>query len=80
MAPLTKPAPSTNTLTSIEGIIFDCDGVLTPGDLYYNESGERWLRFNARDGLGLAAFCKKFHMKAGIPETRKRMSFACANL
>ena len=66
MTTLIKPPPSQDVLTSLEGIIFDCDGVLTTGDLFYSEQGTRWLRFNARDGLGLAVFCKRFHLKAGI--------------
>lgn len=33
--------------------IFDVDGVLTDGGLYYSDSGEETKVFNVRDGLGL---------------------------
>jgi 3-deoxy-D-manno-octulosonate 8-phosphate phosphatase (KDO 8-P phosphatase) len=33
--------------------IFDVDGVLTDGGLYYADSGEELKRFNVRDGQGL---------------------------
>lgn len=45
-------------LEGIEALILDCDGVLTPGDLIYDQHGIRSLRFNARDGLGLAVLCR----------------------
>ena len=61
-----KSAPDATRLQSIEGILFDCDGVLTPGDLLYDEKGGRLLRFHARDGVGLAIFCKRVGLKAGI--------------
>ncbi|OGQ90181.1 MAG: hypothetical protein A2289_19790 [Deltaproteobacteria bacterium RIFOXYA12_FULL_58_15] len=41
-------------LRGLKGLVLDCDGVLTPGDLIYDVQGNRLLRFNARDGLGLA--------------------------
>jgi len=66
MSPNTKPAPAEHILTSLEGILFDCDGVLTSGDLFFDENGTRLLKFNARDGVGLALFCKRFNLKAGI--------------
>lgn len=34
-------------------MVFDVDGVLTDGSLYYNEHGEALKRFNALDGHGL---------------------------
>ena len=39
---------------SLKAIICDCDGVLTPGDLLYDATGNRLLRFHVRDGLGIA--------------------------
>lgn len=42
------------TLAQLAGLVLDCDGVLTPGDLYFDEGGRRLLRFCSRDGLGLA--------------------------
>jgi 3-deoxy-D-manno-octulosonate 8-phosphate phosphatase (KDO 8-P phosphatase) len=34
-------------------MVFDVDGVLTDGSLYYGEHGEMFKRFNALDGHGL---------------------------
>jgi len=34
-------------------MIFDVDGVMTDGTLYYSESGEALKAFNIRDGLGV---------------------------
>ena len=34
-------------------LLFDCDGVLTDGRLYYGESGEVLKVFDVRDGLGI---------------------------
>ena len=33
-------------------VIFDVDGVLTDGSLYYTREGERLKRFHVRDGRG----------------------------
>ena len=49
-----KPAPARERLLAIRGLIFDCDGVLTDRGLFYDERGTRILRFDARDGFGLA--------------------------
>lgn len=35
-------------------LLMDCDGVLTDGRLYFNESGEAMKIFHVRDGQGLA--------------------------
>jgi len=39
-------------------IIFDVDGVLTDGKLYYNDNGECMKVFNAKDGLGIRRLTK----------------------
>lgn len=52
-------------LQSIQAMVFDCDGVLTPGDLIYDETGKRSLRFHARDGVGLA-IASRMGIKLGI--------------
>ena len=41
-------------LRPLRALVLDCDGVLTPGDLYYDADGRRMLRFCSKDGLGLA--------------------------
>lgn len=38
----------------IEGVVFDVDGVLTDGTLYYGIEGESMKAFSARDGMGMA--------------------------
>ncbi len=38
-------------LKRIEAILFDVDGVLTDGRIYYDESGNEWKAFHVRDGL-----------------------------
>ncbi len=37
----------------IKLMVFDCDGVLTPGNLIYGPSGEALKEFHSHDGLGL---------------------------
>ncbi len=39
--------------TSIELILSDVDGVLTPGDVTYNNEGIETKQFHIRDGLGI---------------------------
>ena len=34
-------------------MIFDVDGVLTDGGLYYGDQGEMFKRFNVLDGAGI---------------------------
>jgi 3-deoxy-D-manno-octulosonate 8-phosphate phosphatase (KDO 8-P phosphatase) len=53
-----KPAPNIGTLNTIDAIVFDCDGVLTDRGLFYDENGRRMLRFDARDGFGIALWCR----------------------
>ena len=38
---------------AVRAVIFDVDGVLTDGGLYYGEAGELFKRFNTLDGFGL---------------------------
>ncbi len=38
-------------LKKIEAILFDVDGVLTDGRIYYDETGNEWKAFHVRDGL-----------------------------
>lgn len=39
--------------SELEWLLVDVDGVLTDGGLYYDRKGPAYMRFNARDGLGL---------------------------
>ena len=47
------PAATRTRLERIRLMIFDVDGVLTDGSLWYGENGETVKRFNALDGHGL---------------------------
>ena len=38
----------------VEGVVFDVDGVLSDGQLYYGPAGESLKAYHARDGLGLS--------------------------
>lgn len=37
---------------NIKLFITDCDGCLTDGGMYYDELGNEWKKFNAKDGMG----------------------------
>jgi len=52
-------------LNNIRAIVMDCDGVLTPGDIIYDQEGNRLLRFHARDGVGIAV-AARVGLKLGI--------------
>ena len=38
----------------IKALVFDVDGVLSDGKLYYGNDGELFKAFSSRDGMGLA--------------------------
>ena len=42
-----------SVLGRIKLLVFDCDGVLTPGNLMYGPQGEAIKEFHSHDGLGL---------------------------
>ncbi|MES9897519.1 MAG: 3-deoxy-manno-octulosonate-8-phosphatase KdsC [Sedimenticola sp.] len=42
-------------------VIFDVDGVLTDGSLYFGDDGQEYKAFNAKDGLGM-----KMLQKSGV--------------
>jgi 3-deoxy-D-manno-octulosonate 8-phosphate phosphatase (KDO 8-P phosphatase) len=50
-----------NKFKNIKLLLFDVDGVLTDGDIIYNEKGKEIKVFNVKDGLGI-----RLLMKAGI--------------
>lgn len=43
----------------IELVIFDVDGVLTDGGLYFTDDGREIKKFNVKDGLGIVLLVKK---------------------
>ena len=49
----------------VEWILCDVDGVLTDGGIYYDRRGHAMLRFDVRDGLGLA-MAKKAGLRTGV--------------
>ena len=61
-----RKIPSSEALKAIALIVLDCDGVLTDRGLLYDENGTRLLRFDARDGFGLALFTRHSGKKAAI--------------
>ncbi len=48
--------------TKIKLLSLDVDGVLTDGGVYVTEKGDRFKKFNVRDGVGIRELVKK-----GIP-------------
>ncbi len=50
-----------NKLKRIKLLLLDVDGVLTDGDIIYNDNGEETKVFNVKDGLGI-----RLLMKVGI--------------
>ena len=61
-----RKIPTNDILSKVELIVLDCDGVLTDRGLLYDDSGKRLLRFDARDGFGLALFTRYSGKKAAI--------------
>ena len=49
----------------IEAVLFDVDGVMTDGKLYFSERGETLKAFNAADGLGIKLL-KDFQILTGV--------------
>jgi len=43
----------TQRLLGVQLVVFDVDGVLTDGRIFKSESGEEWLAFQVRDGMGI---------------------------
>ncbi|OZI77360.1 KdsC family phosphatase [Bordetella genomosp. 12] len=55
------PAPVRERAAAVRLMVFDVDGVLTDGSLYFGEHGEMFKRFHALDGHGL-----RLLMESGI--------------
>ena len=47
------PVATRERLANLRLMVFDVDGVLTDGSLWYGENGEIFKRFNVQDGHGL---------------------------
>lgn len=61
---------SQSCLTDIEIILFDVDGVLTDGNLFYTPDGETIKSFNVRDGVGVSLL-KAMGIKLGVISGRR---------
>lgn len=57
-------------LSDFKVVLFDVDGVLTDGSLYYSESGEAIKVFNARDGVSVGLL-KTAGLKVGLLSAKK---------
>ncbi|MCP4291442.1 MAG: HAD hydrolase family protein [bacterium] len=55
----------TKQLAKIKLLVFDCDGVMTPGNLIYGPSGEALKEFHSHDGLGLV-MCRIAGLKRAV--------------
>ncbi|MGC3948792.1 MAG: hypothetical protein QM762_30550 [Chryseolinea sp.] len=51
--------------SSIKAIIMDVDGVLTDGQIVYDEAGHEFKNFHVRDGL-IVAHLRRFGIITGI--------------
>ncbi len=68
-------------LKQISLILLDVDGVLTTGQVVYNDSGQETKVFNVRDGLGIRMLME-IDLKVGIVTGRRSMALThrCRNL
>lgn len=60
----------TRRATALEWLLFDVDGVLTDGRLYYGQRGELIKPFHVRDGLGLR-LAQRAGLKLGLLSGRR---------
>ena len=54
----------------LKAILLDVDGVMTPGGIWYSDSGDQFKRFDVQDGLGLVSL-RELGMKIGIVTGKK---------
>lgn len=55
----------------IKLIVLDVDGTLTDGKITYDSNGVESKSFDVKDGMAIAAWCKKFDLKGAIITGRK---------
>jgi len=67
--------------SSVRLLLLDVDGVLTPGDVIYNDNGIQIKTFHVRDGLGIRMLMDA-GIRVGIITGRKSMALVhrCENL
>lgn len=59
--PILSEEELTRRASELEWLLLDIDGVMTDGGLFYDRWGHAFLRFDARDGLGV-----RLAQKAGL--------------
>jgi 3-deoxy-D-manno-octulosonate 8-phosphate phosphatase (KDO 8-P phosphatase) len=64
------PDPLAERARGLEWLLFDVDGVLTDGRLFYGADGEQWKVFDVRDGLALK-LAQRAGLKIGILSGRE---------
>jgi 3-deoxy-D-manno-octulosonate 8-phosphate phosphatase (KDO 8-P phosphatase) len=71
-APRNKPGQEelTRRARAVELLVFDVDGVLTDGGLYYGPTGEALKRFDVKDGHGLV-LARLVGLRAAVLTARK---------
>jgi 3-deoxy-D-manno-octulosonate 8-phosphate phosphatase (KDO 8-P phosphatase) len=76
---LTRPELTDDLLArraaGLTWLLFDIDGVMTDGRLYYGPEGEQWKVFDVRDGIGLK-LAQKAGLKVGILSGRENRALA----
>lgn len=55
----------------IKLLVFDVDGTLTNGRVYYTVQGEKMKGFNIQDGLGISVWNKILHRQSAIISGRE---------
>jgi len=72
---------TTKRLKQIRLVLLDVDGVLTAGEIIYNDSGEQTKIFNVKDGIGIRLL-KEAGIQVGIVTGRrgKALQHRCDNL
>lgn len=58
-----------NRAKNVKLVIFDVDGVLTDGSLFYGDDGQEYKAFHSRDGLGMKLL-RKSGVEVGIITAR----------
>ena len=62
-------------LKKIKLLIFDVDGVLTDGNLFYDHQGNQLKRFNVKDGLGIRYLQKSWNLYIYNNRGERRCNF-----
>lgn len=69
-SPMRLPAAVKRRAARVRIALFDVDGVLTDGRLYYSDSGQEMKAFSVKDGMGLRLL-REAGIKCGLVTARK---------